>query len=575
MPLSLEKTINQKLLTIFNTLGFDSKFAVVKTSDRPDLSDFQCNGALALAKSEHKNPREIATQIAEELKKDSDFETISVDGPGFINLKVNNSLLGKIIDTTGADERLGCEKIENPKTIVLDFGGPNVAKALHVGHLRSAVIGESIRRIEEFVGNKTISDVHFGDWGTPMGMIIAEIIHKDGDLSKVETYDVNEISAIYKQANIRCKEDEEAKETARQITAKMQDGYPEYRKAWQYLRDVSVAAVKKNYDELDAHFDLWLGESDAHQTCGDIVKIAEEKGVSEVDDGATIIRLEESNKPKPPVILVKSDGGFAYQVTDIATIKMRVDDLKADEIIYVVDKRQSLHFEQVFEVAEKLNIAPNVKLQHIGFGTVNGADGKPFKTRDGGVMNLEDLIKLSKDKVRESMPEPDAQYNAEYIEKLTAQIAMAAIKFQDLKNNIASGYIFELEDFAKFDGKTGPYIQYAIARINSILRKAGNLKEGNIIITNNEERDLVLKIMQLNNVIMRAHESKEPSIISDYAYTLAQTFSTFYNASSIMNAESSEIAASRLRLARLVRDILTKLLYLLGIEAPEVMLKKN
>ena len=575
MSLSLEKTINQKLLTIFKTLGFDSRFAVVKTSDRPDLSDFQCNGALALAKSEHKNPREIATQIAEELKKDPDFETISVDGPGFINLKINNSLLGKIIDSTSTDERLGCEKVETPKTIVLDFGGPNVAKALHVGHLRSAVIGESIRRIEEFVGNKTISDVHFGDWGTPMGMILAEIIHKDGNLSKTETYNIDEISAIYKQANIRCKEDETAKETARRMTADFQNGNPEYRKAWKYLRDISVAAVKKNYDELNAHFDLWLGESDAHETCGEIIKIAKEKGVSEVDDGATIIRLEESNKPKPPVIIVKRDGGYAYQVTDIATIKMRVDDLKADEIIYVVDKRQSLHFEQIFEVAEKLGIAPNTKLQHIGFGTVNGADGKPFKTRDGGVMNLEDLIKLSKDKVRESMPEPDAQYNADYIEKLTSQIAMAAIKFQDLKNNIASGYIFELEDFAKFDGKTGPYIQYAIARINSILRKADNIKEGNVVITNNEERDLCLKMMQLNSVIMRAHESKEPSIISDYAYTLAQTFSTFYNASSIMNAESSEIASSRLRLARLVRDILTKLLYLLGIEAPEVMLKKN
>ena len=258
MSLSLEKTINQKLFNIFNTLGYDSKFAVVKTSDRPDLSDFQCNGALALAKSEHKNPREIATSIANELQKDSDFENISVDGPGFINIKINNSLIGKIIDSTSKNKRLGCEKVTEPKTIVLDFGGPNVAKALHVGHLRSAVIGESIRRIEEFVGNKTISDVHFGDWGTPMGMIIAEIIHKDGDLSKVETYNVDEISAIYKQANIRCKEDEEAKETARQITAKMQDGHPEYRKAWQYLRDVSVAAVKKNYDELDDETIKWL-----------------------------------------------------------------------------------------------------------------------------------------------------------------------------------------------------------------------------------------------------------------------------------------------------------------------------
>ncbi len=574
MSVSLEKIINQKLADIFAELGFNQNFAVIKTSDRPDLSDFQCNGALALAKSEHKNPREIAAQIATALQQDADFSAVSVDGPGFINLKVNDTLIASTIDNISADERLGCDKVAEPKKIVLDSGGPNVAKALHVGHLRSAVIGESIRRIEKFVGNDIVSDVHFGDWGTPMGMILAEIIRQDGNLSKTETYTIEDISAFYKQANIRCKEDEEAKETARKITAELQNGNAEYRKAWQHLRSVSVAAVKKNYEELAAHFDLWLGESDAHETCAEIVKIAKDKNVAELDDGATIVRLEETNKPKPPVILVKSDGGYSYQVTDIATIKMRVDDLHAQEIIYVVDKRQSLHFEQVFEVAEKLGIAPNVKLQHIGFGTVNGADGKPFKTRDGGVMNLEDLIKLSKDKVRESMPEPTEEYNAEYIEKLVSQIAIGAIKFQDLKNNIASGYIFELDDFAKFDGKTGPYIQYAVARINSILRKADALKGGDVVISNAEERDLALKIMQLNNIVMRAHEAKEPSIISDYAYTLAQTFSSFYNASPIMSAETPQLAASRLRLAALVRDILTLLLNLLGIEAPEIMLKK-
>lgn len=574
MDLSIEKTINQKLHTIFQELNLDPKFAVVKVSDRPDLSDLQCNGALALAKQEKKNPREIAQAIAAKLEQDGDIEKVSVDGPGFINISLTDSFIGRIIDNLSADDRKGCEKVASPKKIVMDFGGPNVAKSLHVGHLRSAVIGESIRRIETFVGNEVISDVHFGDWGTPMGMILAEIINQDGNLSKAESYNIEEISAFYKKANIRCKEDETAKETARVITAELQNGNPEYRKAWQHLRKVSIDAVKKNYDELEAHFDLWLGESDAHQASSDIVKIAADKGLSEIDDGATIIRLEETNKPKPPVILVKSDGGFAYQVTDIATIKMRVDDLNADEIIYVVDKRQSLHFEQVFEVAQKLGIAPNVNLLHIGFGTVNGADGKPFKTRDGGVMNLEDLIKLSKDKVRESMPEPDEQYNAAYIENLVSEIAIGAIKFQDLKNNIASGYVFDLEDFAKFEGKTGPYIQYAIARINSIIRKAENIKSGNVIITNPEERTLALKIAQLNNTVMRAHESKEPSILSDYVYTLAQTFSTFYNVSSIMNAESPEIAASRLRLATLVRDILAMLLNLLGIKSPEVMLKK-
>ena len=579
MDLSIENVINQKLGTIFQKLGLDEKFAMVKPSDRPDLSDFQCNGALALAKSARRNPREIASLIGAELEKDADFAKISIDGPGFINITLNDAFLGRLMDKMSADDRFGCGKTAAPKKVVMDFGGPNVAKALHVGHLRSAVIGEAIRRIEKFAGNEVVSDVHFGDWGTPMGMILSEIIRQDGDLSKTESYDINRISAFYKQANIRCKEDESAKENARLITTKIQDKVPEYYKAWQHLRRVSIEAVKQNYSELGAHFDLWLGESDAHQASFEIIDIAKAKGLSEVDDGATIIRLEEDKKPMPPVILIKSDGGFGYQITDIATIKMRYDDLKADEIIYVVDKRQSLHFEQVFEVAGKLGIAPGVTMKHIGFGTVNGADGKPFKTRDGGVMNLEDLIKLSKDKVRESMPKPGEVegYGETEIEKLVTQIAIGAIKFQDLKNNIASGYVFELDDFAKFEGKTGPYIQYAIARINSIIRKAAaaGIVPGEIVITNKEERDLALKLAQFGNTVMRAYNEYEPSIISDYVYTLAQAFSSFYSTSSIMNAESASAAASRLKLATLVRDILKKLLELLGIEAPEVMLKRE
>lgn len=579
MDLSIENVINQKLGAIFQKLGLDEKFAMVKPSDRPDLSDFQCNGALALAKSARRNPREIASLIGAELEKDADVAKISIDGPGFINITLNDAFLGRLMDKMSADDRFGCGKTAAPKKVVMDFGGPNVAKALHVGHLRSAVIGEAIRRIEKFAGNEVVSDVHFGDWGTPMGMILSEIIRQDGNLSKTESYDINRISAFYKQANIRCKEDESAKENARLITTKIQDKVPEYYKAWQHLRRVSIEAVKQNYSELGAHFDLWLGESDAHQASFEIIDIAKAKGLSEVDDGATIIRLEEDKKPMPPVILIKSDGGFGYQITDIATIKMRYDDLKADEIIYVVDKRQSLHFEQVFEVAGKLGIAPGVTMKHIGFGTVNGADGKPFKTRDGGVMNLEDLIKLSKDKVRESMPKPGEVegYGKAEIEKLVTQIAIGAIKFQDLKNNIASGYVFELDDFAKFEGKTGPYIQYAIARINSIIRKAAaaGIVPGEIVITNKEERDLALKLAQFGNTVMRAYNEYEPSIISDYVYTLAQAFSSFYSTSSIMNAESASAAASRLKLATLVRDILKKLLELLGIEAPEVMLKRE
>ncbi len=581
MDLSLESIINQKMADVFAQLGLDSKFSTVKVSDRPDLSDFQCNGALALAKSERKNPREIAAMIAGALEKDSAFSKISVDGPGFINMSLKDEFIAADIDKISADSRLGCGEVASPKRLVLDYGGPNAAKAMHVGHLRSGAIGESMRRIEIFAGNEVIADVHIGDWGTPMGMILAEIIRQDGSLEKTTGYDIAAITEFYKKANIRCKEDEAAREEARIITAKLQDKVPEYYNAWQHLRKVSVDAVKENYKELDVHFDLWLGESDAHETCKEIVKLANEKGLSEKDGGALIIRLDEENskKPMPPVILEKSDGGFTYHTTDIATIKMRVDDLKADEIIYFVDQRQSLHFEQVFAATEKLGTAPGVGLKHIGFGTVNGADGKPFKTRDGGVMTLENLIKISKDKVRESMPtaEESPEYSAEEIEKMVSQVAMAAIKFQDLKNNIASGYDFELEDFAKFDGKTGPYIQYAIARINSILRKAEekNILPGTVKITNPEERNLALKISQFNNVLMRCEKEKEPSIIADYAYNLAQIFSSFYNTSPIMGETDQTLAASRLRLAKVVRDILKQLLYLLGIEAPEVMLKKS
>lgn len=574
MNLLLENQLNKTLTEIFNELELDSKFAVVKPSDRPDLSDFQCNGALALARIAHKNPREIAESIVNRLN-DYDFvDTLSVDGPGFINIKLTNEFIAANIDRIATDERLGCGKVDNPHKVILDYGGPNVAKEMHVGHLRSGVIGESIQRIEHFVGNDVTSDVHLGDWGTPMGMILAEIIHQDGNLNKVTSYNIEEITVFYKKANIRCKEDESAKEEARKITAELQDGNPEYRAAWQHLRGESVKAIKENYRELDVNFDLWWGESDAHDTCKKIVDIAREKEIAEIDQGAMIIRLEEGNKPKPPVILVKSDGGYTYHTTDIATIKMRVDELKADEIVYFTDSRQALHFEQVFEGVQKLGIAPNVKLQHIVFGTVNGADGKPFKTRDGGVMNLEDLIEISKDTVRKSLPKANEVegYGEAEIEKLVSQIAVAAIKFQDLKNSIASGYVFELEDFAKFEGKTGPYIQYAIARINSVLRKAG-AKTGKVILKNNEERTLALKLSQLHNVVMRAHSDKEPSIIADYAYALAQVFSSFYNACPIMSAETAELAASRLTLATVTKNILTLTLYLMGIEAPEVMLK--
>lgn len=589
MNVAIEKTLNNKLVEVFKKLNMNQKFAIMKNSDRPDLSDFQCNAALALSKEEKKNPRDIANIIVEELSKDKDFKTISIDGPGFINITISEDFLQINLEKMAEDQiRFGIEKTPTPKKVVLDFGGPNVAKSMHVGHLRSAVIGESVQRVERFIGNEVVSDVHFGDWGTPMGMIISEMKITNPELSYFEdgkednfptnfSYSIEDITEIYKNATIRCKEDEKARETARLVTADLQDGHKGYYALWQHLRRISVNAVKVNYDELDVSFDLWWGESDAHQDCYKIIEIAKEKEISEVDDGATIIRLEESNKPKPPVILVKRDGGFTYHTTDIATVNMRVEQLKADEIIYFTDKRQAFHFEQVFEASEKLGIAPNVEFKHIGFGTVNGSDGKPFKTRDGGVMSLEGLISLSKEKVSESMPKANEieGYDEEYINNLINEVAIGAIKFQDFKNNIASGYVFEVDDFAKFEGKTGPYIQYAIARINSILKRANDagISEKEIKITNKEERDLALRITQLNSTVWKAYEDKEPSIISEFAYILSQNFSSFYSTSSIINEEDKNIAGSRLKLAKLARDILILLLNLLGIKAPEVMLK--
>lgn len=576
MSFSLNKILNQKLVSIFEKLELDSKFAYFKISDRPDLSDFQCNGALALAKIEKKNPRQIGELIAKELESDNDISKISVDGPGFINITLNNEFLSSFAEKLYADERLGAPKTDNPKNIVVDYGGPNVAKALHVGHLRSAVIGESVKRIIKFYGDKVLGDVHLGDWGTPMGMIIAKLEEDYGtldiDLSEIT---VEKLSATYKAANIKGKEDEAFKDKARLATYELQSKNPKYYDLWKHFRSVSVNDIKKIYDSLDVEFDLWFGEADAHDASKDIVEISKDKKVSEISDGALIIRLakEDDKKPMPPVILEKSDGGFTYHTTDIATIKMRVEDYKVDEVVYLTDKRQSLHFEQVFIATEKLGIAPNVKFKHIGFGTVNGNDGKPFKTRDGGVMNLESLISLSKDEVRKSLPTEAEGYTKQDIEDMVSKIAVAAMKFQDMRNNISSDYIFDVDNFASFEGKTGPYLQYAIARINSIGKKV-DVKPGAIDIKEAAERKLALKLSEFNNAVTKAYEEKEPSVISDYAYNLAQTFSSFYNACSISKADA-KTASSRMTLSLLTKKQLELCLDLLGISYLDEMLKKS
>jgi len=579
----IENKVNEIVKEAFEKAGYNEELLGIKPSTH---ADFQCNDALPLAKRVGKNPREIATSVVEFLNESPIIESTEIAGPGFINITLTNDFLSNIVEKISADDKHGFVKTDGKKVVVLDYCGPNLAKELHVGHFRS-VIGESSKKIEQFCGNDTIADNHVGDWGTPIGKIIEELKIEQPDLPyfdknitsgypKESPVTVTELGELYVRANIHCKEDEEAATKARIATAELQGGRPGYRALWQHFVDVSIDDLKSLLEKIGVKHDIWEGESLAQDILDNgLIEILEP--YTEISEGAKVISLTEfeTNKPLPPAIIVKRDGGYTYHSSDIATIYRRINHYHADEILYFIDTRQTLHLEQVFLACQKAKLVDkNYPMSFCNFGTINGTDGKPFKTRDGGVMTLRNFVDLAYKKAKSILPEAGEEYSEEEIEKLARQISIGALKFNDMKNPRTSDYIFDIDTALSFEGKTGPYMQYAVARINSILEKAEDNNAGKIKISAPEERALSLQIDSFAKAVAKAYEDKDPYFIADYAYELAKSFSSFYTSCPIINADSEEEKISRLALAKCVREILITSLGLLGIECPYKMLRR-
>ena len=566
----------------FAAEGLNEAFGQVQASDRPDLAQFQCNGALAAAKLAKSNPRAIAEKIAARLKTDPRFSKVEIAGPGFINLDLTDATLDALVAAPDA------AATANGKTALIDFGGPNVAKPMHVGHLRSAVIGDCLQRLFRANGWQVVSDIHLGDWGLQMGQLISEVdvkgiapIYFDagfkGLYPEQSPVTMEDLEELYPAASAACKADPARLEAARRATVELQDGRPGYRALWRHFVTVSHVGLEREYASLGVKFDLWKGESSVHDLIAPMLKDLKARGLAEMNEGALVIPVarDDDKKPMPPLLLVKSDGGVLYGTTDMATVIERMRDQNPDLILYVVDHRQHGHFEQVFRAARKTGIAGNAQLEHAGFGTINGPDGKPFKTRAGGVMKLYDLIAMAEVEAKSRLAEQGlgGDYSAEERENIAKQIAIATIKFADLSNHRTTDYIFDLERFSRFEGKTGPYLQYAAVRIQSILRKARD--EGYVCgtpaIHSSEERTLALQLLSLGDVLLAAEQKRAPNFLCDYAFTLAQNFSRFYAAHHIMSESDADLRASRLGLCARVLDVMTRTLGLLGIAVPERM----
>lgn len=572
--------INKIISPIFVEMGLPPELGHVTLSDRPDLSDLQCNGALKATKILKRNPRDIAAEIASKLEGHDAFTAISVDGPGFLNISLTDNWIYAQI------KKLNTETIKSPEKekIIIDYGGPNVAKPLHVGHLRSAIIGESIKRIATQLGHDVISDVHLGDWGTPMGMIIAYMSEEYPDWPYFSSEDpstypeelplqVQDLNEMYPLAAKRFKDSEDFADKARTATAKLQSGDPAYKALWQKFVALSLTEIKSDFKMLNVDFDLWLGESDADPYIETMVAELVEKGIAHKSDGALVIdvSLDTDKHEMPPLILQKKDGAATYATTDLATIKMRTKD-KLDKILYVVDQRQHMHFTQVFRAAVKAGYIKDGALEHLGFGTMNGLDGKPFKTRQGGVMRLTDLIETSK-----RLSTLEAGFDPDTLEETHANmitdIATAAIKFGDLVNPRTSDYIFNPNDFIKFEGKTGPYIQYAAVRIKSLLEKSDAQAAPNAVdnFSSDAERKLALKLLNYADVLHASFTKRMPSDLCDYTYGLAQTFSSFYKHCPIASEPNAEIKGTRLLLATKSLDVITQAFSCLAIPVPHKM----
>ena len=587
--MNLLNQIKEKVKQAFIAANLNADNTLVRLSDRPDISDYQANGALPLAKSMHQNPRAIAEQIATHLRTDPFFSNVSVDGPGFINMKVSDTVLGQELYSILADSKCGYERSGTPKTIVMDYGGPNVAKALHVGHLRPAIIGESIKRICRFVGDKVIADVHLGDWGKPMGLLITELQDRNpdlpyfdpnfkGDYPKDAPFTGKDLETLYPIASQHAKDDPDFAERAHENTKMLQDGHPGYRVLWQHFIDLSVADIRKLYDELDVSFDLWRGESHVHERLWQMIERLRANGTLVKDQGAEIIPLGKSKNGNdlPPVIMVKSDGGVMYAATDIATIEERVDEFHPDAILYVVDARQGLHFEQVFLASEKIGIAPNVSLEHLGFGTINGTDNKPYKTRSGGVPTLRYLIDTATEAALRKMESGEMGRDLTPDEKtrISKIVGVSALKFADLINERIKNYIFDEDKLTSTEGKTGPYLLYAMVRMKSVLEKVGASLElapdDTISITSPAERQLLLRLYALPDSVQTAYDNRTPHVIADYLFKLAQDFNLFYHDCPIMGADA-ETQKSRINLTKYALHIATTVADLLGLDVPEKM----
>ncbi len=574
----------------FETLGFDAKYGDVTRSDRPDLGQFQCNGALAAAKAYKSNPRKIAESVADHLKRETTLESVSLAGPGFINLSVTDRALADHIAAMASDERLGIDGVAARQKIVVDYGGPNVAKPMHVGHLRAAIIGESIKRIARFLGHDVLGDVHLGDWGLQMGMLITEVERRqpelpyfDADLSGPYPEDspisLNDLEEMYPAASARAQEDPAATEAARQATFDLQQGRAGYRALWAHFHDVSIAGLKADYAQLGVEFDLWLGESDTQDRIARLIDRLRNGGFAYKSEGALVMDVAEPGDKKeiPPLMLLKSDGAVLYGTTDLATIDQRVRDLNAELVVYVVDSRQGDHFRQVFRAAHRSGIAPeSVRLEHAGFGTMNGTDGRPFRTRAGGMMKLKDLMQLVTDKATERMTEAEVakDYGDDERAAIARMVGMATLKYADLMNHRTRDYVFDLDRFSSFEGRTGPYLLYTAVRTRSILRKAAarGLGSGSLVPpASNMERNVMLKIVELSDVLCRAWDGRAPNHLCEFGYSLATTFNRFYHEHHILSERDAARQASWLALSACCVRVLELTLDLLGIEVPERM----
>ena len=575
--------ITKKMQQAFQAAGYEPSFGRVTVSNRPDLCEYQCNGALAAAKQYHCAPIQIAKAVAEQLDR-ADYDMCEAVMPGFINLKLSGHFLAGYLEQMRTAPDFGVEKSGAGKTMVVDYGGANVAKPLHIGHLRPAIIGEALKRLYRFLGWNTIGDVHLGDWGLQMGLIIAELSERQpelpyfdpdftGEYPKEAPFTVSDLEEIYPAASAK-KIDPEFSHKAHQATLELQQGRRGYRALWQHIMNVSVADLKKNYDNLDVHFEKWLGESDADPYIPAMVEDMKKRGIAVQSEGAWVIPVAEpgDRKEMPPCILVKSDGSSIYATTDLATLVQRMQDWNPEKVLYVTDKRQNLHFEQVFRAARKAGIVkPETQLEHVGFGTMNGSDGKPFKTRDGGVLRLETLISDMTDFVRAKVVE-NKIVEDDQVESTTQKIAMAALKYGDLSNQPTKDYNFDMERFAAFEGNTGPYILYTIVRIKSILSRYGQWEQLPIQEPANVyAKELMLAITKLSPTLESALRTSCPNLICAYIYELSGCVNKFYHETRILSEENEHLKAGYIALIGLAKNILEQCIYLLGFSAPEKM----